>query len=75
MRHEYPVVDENIKSSNEYHQCTILWKKLPPVFKVRWRNEAKKLAISGYNSGYKLFIKTNVNNLIVGDEIKISPWH
>ena len=65
------MMHENIKNSNEYNQCTILWKKLPHLFKVRWRSEAEKLSISGY----KLFIKTNVNNLIIGNEIKISPWH
>jgi hypothetical protein len=69
MKHEYRFSDKNVKSSNEYNQCTILWKKLPPVFKVRWRSEAEKFSTSGYN----LFIKTNVNNLISGNEIKIYP--
>ncbi len=60
-----------IKTTNEYNQCTILWKNLPAVFKTRWRSEAERLSMSGY----KLFINTNVNNLKSGDEIKISPWH
>jgi len=71
MKHEYPLSGKNIESSNEHYQCTILWKRLPPVFKVRWRSEAEKFSISGY----KLFIRTNVHNLIAGNEIKISPWH
>ena len=69
MQQEYTLLDKNIKSGNEFNQCAILWKRLPPVFKVRWRSEAEKFAISGY----KLFIKTNVNNLISGNEIKIFP--
>jgi hypothetical protein len=59
------------KSSSEFSQCSILWRNLPILFKARWRSEAERLSTSGYN----LFIKTNVNNLISGDEIKISPWH
>ena len=71
MQHEYQFSGENIESSNEYHQCSILWRRLPRVFKRRWRSEAEKLSISGH----KLFVRTNVHNLIVGNEIKISPWH
>jgi len=71
MKHEHALSNKNIKSGNEFTQCAILWKKLPPVFKVRWRGEAEKYSISGY----KLFIKTNVHNLITGNEIKISPCH
>lgn len=60
-----------IKSSEEYNQCTILWRNLPALFKTRWRSEAERLSMTGY----RLFITTNVNNLISGDEIKIAPWH
>jgi len=61
----------HIRNSNEYSQCAILWRKLPAVFKLRWKSEAERVS----TSGYKLFIKTNMNNLISGDEIKIAPWH
>jgi spore coat polysaccharide biosynthesis protein SpsF (cytidylyltransferase family) len=61
----------NIRSTEEYNQCTILWRNLPSLFKTRWRSEAERLSMSGY----RLFINTNVNNLIAGDEIKIAPWH
>ena len=71
MQHADLIVNGQIKSSNEYNQCTILWRNLPALFKTRWRSEAERLSISGY----KLFIKTNVSNLISGDEIKIAPWH
>jgi hypothetical protein len=64
-------INGHIKSSNEYNQCTILWRNLPAVFKTRWRSEAERLSMSGY----RLFINTNVNNMIAGDEIKIAPWH
>jgi len=66
-------IDHNVglKTSNEYNQCTILWRNLPALFKTRWRSEAESLSMTGY----KLFIKTNVNNLMTGDEIKIAPWH
>lgn len=57
--------------SNEYIQCAILWRNLPALFKTRWKNEADRFS----TSGYRLFITTNVNNILSGDEIKIAPWH
>lgn len=61
----------DIRKSNEYNQCTILWRNLPVLFKIRWRSEAERLSMSGY----RLFINTNVTNLMSGNEIKIAPWH
>ena len=63
--------DSSIKNGNEYSQCTILWRNLPSRFKSRWQSEAENFSMSGY----RLFIKTNVDNLITGNEIKIAPWH
>jgi len=63
--------NRHLKKNNEYNQCTILWRNLPALFKTRWRGEAESLSISGY----RLFIRTNMNNLINGNEIKIAPWY
>jgi len=71
MQHGDLQHNRQIKNSTEFNQCTILWRNLPALFKTRWRSEAERLSMTGY----KLFIKTNVNNLISGVEIKISPWH
>lgn len=71
MQHADLQLNENIKKSYAYNQCAILWRNLPVLFKTRWRSEAERFSMTGY----RLFIKTNVNNLNTGDEIKISPWH
>lgn len=62
---------KHMKGSEEYNQCSILWKNLPALFKTRWRSEAERLSITGY----KLFVTTNVKNLMTGNDIKIAPWH
>ncbi len=59
------------RGSDEFAQCSLLWKNLPTLFKTRWKSEAEKFS----TSGYRLFIKTNVSNLSAGSEIQISPWH
>lgn len=71
MQHSDLQPEERVKKTSEYSQCAMLWKNLPARFKSRWQSEAETLSMSGY----RLFIKTNMNNLIAGDEIKIAPWH
>ncbi len=60
-----------MQNSYELNQCRILWRSLPARFKMRWQSEARGLSMSGY----RLFMKTNVSNLVSGNEIKIAPWH
>jgi hypothetical protein len=64
-------LNKNFKRTDEYNQCTILWRNLPALFKTRWRCEGARHSMSGY----KLFIRTNLHNMMSGDEIKIAPWH
>lgn len=71
MQHTDLQTEGKVKKTSEYSQCTILWRNLPARFKSRWQSEAENFSMSGY----RLFLKTNMNNLTAGNEIKIAPWH